>query len=173
MTDVEVRKLRHTDRRGLFDCGEPVLNRFLKERARQAQDRGQSVTYVALDGDEVIGYVTLLPAAIDPELLRARAFDLSLPRQPVPVLLLARMGTTIDTRESGTARRRIGTLLMDEVRRRAREVRALVGCVGVLTDAKPGSQGFYARHGFAVLEDPPTSADPTRMFAVFETFAPS
>ena len=40
----------------LFDCGQEALNRFLVRYAFQNQQAEASQTYVALMGDEVVGF---------------------------------------------------------------------------------------------------------------------
>ena len=55
--------------REAFDRGEPALDRFLKQYARQNQDRGASRTFVAVRGKEprVLGYTTLTVRSMEAE----------------------------------------------------------------------------------------------------------
>jgi GNAT superfamily N-acetyltransferase len=62
-------------------------------------------------------------------------------------LRLARLG--VDTRAQGLG---VGTALLRRVLRLALEQRDRLGCVGVVTDAKPASVGFYSALGFLALE---------------------
>jgi GNAT superfamily N-acetyltransferase len=73
-----------------FDCGKEALNRFLIRYALQNQQAGASQTYIALSGDELIGYYTLVVGQVEyadaPERLTK-----GLARHPVPIMLLARL----------------------------------------------------------------------------------
>lgn len=42
-----------------FDCGKSALNDWLIRYARQAQGSGSAKTFVAADGDRVLGYFSL------------------------------------------------------------------------------------------------------------------
>ena len=59
----------HHNRAG-FDCGEPSLNDFLKQRARQNAERNLGVTHVAVAAPgetTILGYYTLLVRSIERE----------------------------------------------------------------------------------------------------------
>jgi predicted N-acetyltransferase YhbS len=67
---------RKHDRKS-FDCGQPELNAFLKDHARQSHERGAAKTFVAVDdgdGQTVHGYYSLSPASVEyaraPEVVR-------------------------------------------------------------------------------------------------------
>jgi len=49
-----------------FDCGEEVLNRFLTRFALANQRARASRTYVALAGDAVVGFHTLVVGEVRP-----------------------------------------------------------------------------------------------------------
>ena len=53
-----IEKLRRDHHVDLFDCGQEALNRFLVRYAFQNQQAEASQTYVALVGDEVVGFYT-------------------------------------------------------------------------------------------------------------------
>lgn len=48
-----------------FDCGRQALNRFLSRFALQNQQAGASQTYVALAGEQVVGYYTLVVGHVE------------------------------------------------------------------------------------------------------------
>lgn len=157
---VEVRRLLQSDRLGLFDCGNPRLNEFLQKYAKQAEHRGRSATHLAIHKEVVVGFVTLVPGSTDPDPLRAVVKGL--PKHPTPVLVLARMGThkPAPTDEGTASKLRIGeSLLRDVVFPAALKLRSDFGCVGILTDAKGESVGFYARYGFTSLLVAPANSD--------------
>ncbi|MEJ7605308.1 MAG: hypothetical protein WKF37_03355 [Bryobacteraceae bacterium] len=60
-----VEKLQRTHPIESFDCGQEALNRFLIRYALQNQQAEASQTYVALDGENVIGFYTLVVGQID------------------------------------------------------------------------------------------------------------
>jgi ribosomal protein S18 acetylase RimI-like enzyme len=157
--DVELRRLAASDRRDLFDCGDEAINEFLKTKANQSQKRGQSATHVAVRATQVVGFVTVLPGSLEPAVLAAKSLVKNLPGQHVPVLLLARMGTT---KGLGLGRRLVEEVVFVEAQR----LRDSFGCVGILTDAKPGAVGFYAKLGFVELAPPVSPEATTRMFIV-------
>ena len=57
-----IEKLRRDHHVDLFACGQEALNRFLVRYAFQNQQAEASQTYVALVGDEVVGFYTLVVA---------------------------------------------------------------------------------------------------------------
>ena len=83
--------------------------------------------------------------------------DQRLPRYPIPVALLARVA--VDERARG---RGIGERLLFDALARAAGAAELVGCFGVVVDAKdPRAQAFYSGYGFADL---PPERWPRRMY---------
>jgi hypothetical protein len=53
---LRIEKLRREHAVDTFDCGYPELNRFLQRFALTNQQAGAAQSYVALAGNEVIGY---------------------------------------------------------------------------------------------------------------------
>lgn len=89
-TSLRIETLRRDHPIDTFDCGEEALNRFLIRHALQSQQAGASRTYLAIDGDIVVGFHSLAVGQLDyadaPErLLKGQA------RHPVPVMILARL----------------------------------------------------------------------------------
>ena len=68
-----IEKLRRDLPVDLFDCGQEALNRFLVRYAFQNQQAEASQTYVALMGDEVVGFYTLVVAQVEYDDNRRRA----------------------------------------------------------------------------------------------------
>ena len=92
-----------------------------------------------------------------------------LPSYPLPVLRLARLA--VDTRAQGLG---IGKALLRHVLGLALEQRDLLGCVGVVTDAKPDAVAFYETLGFHALEGVREGlliSEPVPMFLGIETIA--
>ena len=60
-----IEKLRRDHHVDLFDCGQEALNRFLVRYAFQNQQAEASQTYVALVGDQIVGFYTLVVAQVE------------------------------------------------------------------------------------------------------------
>jgi GNAT superfamily N-acetyltransferase len=98
---MEIRALRPGDDRSGFHSGDEALDRFFHRYAGQNQFRHHlGVTYVAADGERIVGFATVAPRHIDiddlPERLRKK-----LPRYPIPVLGLARLAVDASARSLG------------------------------------------------------------------------
>lgn len=150
MGEWRIAPLGRSHDRSAFDCGEPVLDEFLRRYARQNQDKGMSRTFVATRGGEprVLGFFTLSAGSVAFEVLpddvRRR-----LPGHPVPVVLLGRLA--VDRAAAGQG---LGERLVVEALTIALRVAETVGAVAVEVVAKgDAARGFYERYGFRPLED--------------------
>jgi hypothetical protein len=63
--------------RASFDCGEPALNEFLRQHARQSHDKGAAKPLLAIsesDRKAILGFYSLCPASLEyaraPEIVR-------------------------------------------------------------------------------------------------------
>ena len=123
---IKVRKLEPTDDRSDFRSGNPDLDRFFIHYTGQNQFRHHiGTTYIAVEGDRILGSVTVAPSQIEID---------DLPR---------------------TRRKRlqgVGRLLLRSVLVLAREMASSLGCIGVVADAKPEAMDFYKQYGFEPLE---------------------
>lgn len=136
--------------REAFDCGNGELNDYLRRYARQSEDLGLGRTIVAVQrGDpRVMGYFTLRGGAVPldslPEDARRR-----LPRQPIPVVHVARLA--VDRQMQG---RGLGSLLLVEALRRAQAASSLIGARLVeLYAIDDAAKSFYVRFGFREMID--------------------
>ena len=67
---MEIRALRPSDNRSVFQCGDEALDRFFHRYAGQNQFRHHlGVTYVAVDGDRILGFATVAPRHVDADFL--------------------------------------------------------------------------------------------------------
>jgi len=139
-------KARHD--RGLFDCGEPGLNEYLKTRLNQQMKRGVTVGYVLVTrAGRIAGYVTLsngeLPVGIIPE---GQGFPVKL---PLPSTLIGRLAVDEAFKGRGLG----GDLLVHALRvavETAEQVTSAVIEVDALDDR---ARRFYKHYGFARLPD--------------------
>lgn len=151
--------------RGAFDCGDEALNRFLKQQARQDQDRRASVCWVLPhpDAPETIrGYYTLSAYSIrlselPPEVTKR------LPRYPdVPAALLGRLAVDLTCQGQG-----LGEHLMLDAMRKVLTHAEAMGTVVLVVDAKhEKAAAYYEAHGF--IRFPST---PLRLFMHLDTIA--
>ena len=170
MAEIEIRLLRREDDRGGFACGEPSLDRFFQHYAGQNQFKLRlAVTWVAVRDMDILGYATIAGGSLERRTVPDSKFRKRLPDYPLPVLRLARLG--VDRRAQGLG---IGKALVRHVLRLALAQRDHVGCVGVVTDAKPDAVAFYGGLGFSRLEgvrEGMLHGDPTPMFLDIATIA--
>lgn len=142
---IEIRALRRDDDRASFRSGDAALDLFFERHAGQDQWRHHvGVTYVAVDGRQILGFATVSPASLDAETLpdgRRR------PPYPVPVLRIARLAVASSVQGLG-----IGRGLLRFCIEIAERMRDEAGCVGVVVDAKRGAEAFYAALGFLRVE---------------------
>ncbi len=144
---------RHQDRND-FDCGEPDLNAFLTRFARQHTERDFNRTYVAtaLGESRIQGYYAISSSSIHFANLPAHLPDhLRLPRYPVPVARIGRLG--VDRRAQGTG---VGAALLQHAMGLALTLSQQIDLFAVVVDAKQhAAAAFYFRYGFARMEDQP------------------
>lgn len=147
--------VRKTHDRDAFDCGEALLNEFLRRYARRSHDLGGAKTFLAIDDADnktILGFYSLSPASIEyartPEIVRR-----GLARHDVPVFRLARLA--VDRKVQGQG---LGGQLLLAAGRRCLLAAAEVGGIALLIDAKnERAAGWYAGYGAVPLADAPLS----------------
>lgn len=148
-TKLRIRRLEKTDDRTDFSCGNSALDRFFRDYAGQNQFRFHlAVTYVAVLSGTIAGFATISFATIERASLPSAKLKKRLPGYPLPVLRLARLG--VDKRAQGKG---IGKALLRYILHLAIKMKSEVGCIGVLTDAKPEAIEFYGNYGFVALQE--------------------
>ena len=147
---------RSHDRQG-FDCGEPALNQFLVQTARQSIAKGSSRTFVWTLPDseraiEILGFFTLttgLVVTTDLAVSLARRYSAG----RIPVVKLARLAV-------GKAHRgnSLGKKLVWEAMKKAIQVHQASGIAAFWVDAKNDEVASFYRHlGFTPVEGNPLS----------------
>jgi GNAT superfamily N-acetyltransferase len=131
-----------------FDCGEKLLDDWLRRRALANQASGASRVFVVCRGERVVGYYALAAGAIAsseaPGRLRRNMPD------PIPVFVLGRLA--VDRVEQGNM---LGSLLLRDAVLRTRAAAEFGGVAGLLVHAlSEEAKRFYLRHGFV---DAPSS----------------
>jgi len=126
-----------------FDCGEPVLDEWLRKRALGNQSSGASRTFVVSDASgRVMGYYAVAAGAVAHETATS-AVRRNMP-DPVPVLVLGRLA--VDRQAQGM---KLGASLLQDAVKRAIGVSADAGIRALLVHAlsEPAKQ-FYLHYGF-------------------------
>jgi GNAT superfamily N-acetyltransferase len=166
---IEIRPLAKDDDRSGFSCGQPDLDRFFEHYAGQNQFKLHlAVTYVAIVEARIVGFATVA-ASVERTSAPSARLRKRLPAYPLPVLRLARRG--VDTGAQGLG---IGRALLRHVLSLAVEQRDRIGCVGVVTDAKPEAVSFYQGLGFVAVEgvrEGLLHGEPLPMFLAIDTIA--
>jgi len=169
-TTIEIRPLARDDDRSGLSCGQRDLDRFFQHYAGQNQFKLHlAVTYVAVVEARIVGFATVAASSIERASVPSARRRKRMPAYPLPVLRLARLG--IDSRAQGLG---IGTALLRHCLVLAVEQRDRLGCVGVVTDAKPESVSFYEGLGFVPVEDVREGlvhGEPLPMFLPIDTIA--
>jgi len=146
---------RAHDRSG-FDCGEPALNQFLAQHARQSHDSGAAKTWCAVDaadGRTVLGFYTICPGEIAFHDLPPRARPRGAGRHALGGFRLARLAVALPWQG-----RSLGGMLLANAIERCMGVSAQVGGTALLIDAKNvAAASWYERYGAMPLDDRPLS----------------
>lgn len=126
-----------------FDCGEPLLNDWLKRRALANQSSGASRTFVVLDKHQrVMGYYALAAGAVAHR-DSTGGVRRNMP-DPIPVMVLARLA--IDHSAQG---KQLGGALLKYAVLRALSVSENAGVRALLVHAlHEKAKAFYRHYGF-------------------------
>lgn len=141
-----------------FDCGVDALNIFLRQTARQHQERGISRTFVLTEGDAsnpkpILAFFTLAATEgftdrLAPEIAKR------LPAK-IPAVVLARLAVSAQHQGKG-----YGSALLAEALSRVAAIADQLGVAGMFVDAKDEpAAAFYRKFGFA-----PLVSEPLRLF---------
>ena len=126
-----------------FECGEAVLDDWLKRRALANQSSGASRTFVATDQDaRVCGYYAMAAGAVSHQLATS-GVRRNMP-DPIPVMVLARLA--VDRRAQGL---HLGAALLQDAVNRAVAVAQNAGVRALLVHAlHVKARQFYEHYGF-------------------------
>jgi len=126
-----------------FECGELVLDEWLKRRAQANQLSGGSRTFVVTDQDNrVCGYYAMAAGAVAHQMATSPVRR-NMP-DPVPVMVLARLA--VDQRAQGM---HLGAALLQDAVNRAVAVSYNAGVRALLVHAlHDRAKQFYEHYGF-------------------------
>ncbi|OGT30983.1 MAG: GNAT family N-acetyltransferase [Gammaproteobacteria bacterium RBG_16_51_14] len=149
---MQVHPLTGSHDRQAFDCGRQELNDWLRQVARQHQDKGLSKTFVATREnalDCICGYYALTLAELENRHL-PEAWRKKLPRR-IPGVRLGRLA--VDRKYQGKG---LGELLLVDALTRAQRIYTEAGGIGLFVDAiDEQAAGYYRRLGFNASPDNP------------------
>lgn len=128
---------------GDFECGEHVLDGWLKRRAMNNQLNGASRTFVVVDEESrVRGFYAMAAGAVSHQLATG-SVRRNMP-DPVPVMVLGRLA--VDRRVQGI---KLGAALLQDAVNRAIAVSENTGVRALLVHAlHEQAKNFYQHYGF-------------------------
>jgi predicted N-acetyltransferase YhbS len=136
-----------------FDCGEPVLDEWLKRYAPVAQATKSARVFVTTpdDQDSVVGYYALAAAQVEPSDATERTRKGLSRHQAIPAVLLARLAVDLDHQG-----RRVGISLLKDAMGRCLAVAETIGVRVLLVHAKhEKAKAWYMKFDF---EESPTDS---------------
>lgn len=128
-----------------FECGEAVLDEWLRRRAMANQLSGASRTFVVADQDHrIFGYYAMAAGAVSHQMATS-SVRRNMPN-PIPVMVLARLA--VDRRAQGI---KLGASLLQDAVTRAVAVSHNAGVRALLVHAiHDRARQFYEHYGFQV-----------------------
>jgi GNAT superfamily N-acetyltransferase len=155
---LRIEKLSRVHKVDDFECGKPSLDRFLIRNALQSQQANASQTYVALSGEEVVGYYTLVVGQVEygaaPDRLKK-----GMARHPIPIMLLARLAVRSEQHGKG-----LGSGLLKDALLRTIHAADIAGIRAFAVHAKDEeARAFYEHFNFV-----PSPSDPMHLFLMLK-----
>ncbi len=150
--------------RSFFDCGNPALNRYLAQIARQDESRNFSRCYVLIDHAsanplKVLGFYGICASSAKLVALPRYQIRGTAPYPEYPAVLITRLATDLTIQGEG-----YGEALLMHAVRIAYDIHKLIGIKLIMVHAKDGAPGFYEKYGFLRFAD-----DPNHLFMPIET----
>jgi GNAT superfamily N-acetyltransferase len=129
---------------GAFDSGVPILDDWLRRRARANQASGASRTYVVCEDRRVVAYYALASGGVDINAATARVRR-NMP-DLVPIAVLGRLA--IERTHQG---RGLGRALVRDASRRVLQAADIIGIRGIIVHAiSAEAEAFYLALGFEI-----------------------
>jgi len=149
-----------------FDCGKIALNGWLQKHALKNQGRNNTRTFVLAKiqpaGQTVVAFYSLVVATLAHEDAIQPLREGASPRNPIPAILLARLGVAKEYHGKG-----LGKALLKDALQRSLAISQQVGVRAVLVHAKADAVAFYvSQAGFA-----PSPTDPFHLILPIQDIA--
>ncbi len=153
---LHIEKLDRSHAVETFTCGQPDLDRFLVRHALRIQQANSSQTYVAVSGNAIIGFYTIVASEVEDADAPERVVK-GMPRHPIPLLVLARLAVHSNARGRG-----IGSGLLLDALGRTLQVADVIGVRALAVHAKDDrAAAFYQHFGFT-----PSPTDARHLFMI-------
>lgn len=143
---ISIRNLTSKKIIEIFDCGINELNTYLKQYAFENDLNNIGKTYLLVDEDHILGYFTLANGSITHDDLPIEYRKI--PKYPIPITRLARLGVDINYQNKGYGRK-----LIQSVIRIVFNTSLSVASYAIVVDVKPQSKSFYEYMGFEKLNN--------------------
>ena len=156
--DFLIEKLSREHDLSVFDCGNPALNVWLQRYAWTNQQADSARTYVALEGDRVVGYYALTTGSVHKHESPQRIAK-GLANHPIGIVLLARLA--VDRTQQG---RGLGKGLLFDALTRIQDAADIVAVRAVMVHAiDEAARRFYEHFGFE-----PSPLDPFQLLLLLK-----
>lgn len=133
-----------------FDCGNDQLTGWLIRHALASQRADLARTYLALEDEQVLGYMSLTTGSVRRDEAPKR-YARGMPAHPIPTILIARLA--VDRRHQG---RQLGSRLLAEALRLAVTASDAAAARLVVVDAiDERAVVFYRKRGFIDVPENP------------------
>lgn len=153
-----IEKLERQHNVDFFDCGQENLNQYLQRYSLMNQRADAARTYVGVAGNKIIGYYSLVVSNVTYEDAPDR-LKKGLSRNPVPVMLLARLATDLEWQGKG-----VGAGFLRDAMQRTVQVADIAGLRAFIVHAKDDrAKAFYEHFDFL-----PSPTDPYHLFLLIK-----
>jgi GNAT superfamily N-acetyltransferase len=156
--EFEIEKLRREHDLARFDCGNATLNTWLHKYAWTNQQADSAKTYVALAGNQIVGYYALTTGSVHKHESPERIAK-GLANHPIGIVLLARLA--VDTTQQGKG---LGKALLVDALTRIEEAADIVAVRAVMVHAiDEAARRFYEHFEFE-----PSPVDPFQLLLLLK-----
>lgn len=141
------RPIQPTEDCSSFNCAEPSLDDWLRNRAVRNEQGGASRTFVTIEREtgKVAGYYCISASSLRHE-DASRTLKRNMP-DPIPIILIGRLAVDAAFKGNG-----IGASLLQEAILKSVEASRIIGARAVLVHAlNLGAVAFYEKFGFALV----------------------
>jgi predicted N-acetyltransferase YhbS len=125
-----------------FDCGEELMNIWLKDKALEADRKNTARTFVFIENNTVLAYYALSAGSVRSSRVPTQLGEL--PRHPIPIFLLARLGVDKSVQGRGIGK----ALVKDAVMRSIVANRQVAGVCLMVECLSDTVKQFYLNLGF-------------------------
>lgn len=130
---MQFSKLDDSHDKKAFDCGNDIINHYLKNMAKQHAKKGISKTHILHKDSQILGFYTLSNLHIENNDNQIKGY----PRQ-IPAILIGKMG--VDMRYQGQG---LSKLLLSQALKHIKKIADETGIAFAIIDAKDESLASY------------------------------